>query len=223
MAITLTADERAALRRGAVGVRALIDLYFTSGRYSFWDGDVIWNFEGQNYVPISEFGEISPISLGQDLGAEGIEIVVNGTRLVEAAGGTDPGALFGTIELEAYQMRRVEIRLAFFDIETGALLFLRRRYTGIIDQIRHEERRVESGAMNMFLVVGVESLARRYGTRLGRTRSHEDQQEIYPGDEFFKFTMASGATRPALVWGRKSAQTGGGGGVVDRTIRTVLN
>lgn len=203
MAIPLTADQRAALRGHAISVRTLIDIYLDSGRYSFWDGGETLTYDGADYLDASAFGSVSAISSGSDLGAEGIELTLNGTKLLEASGDpSDPAAILGTIEDEIYQLRRVEVRFAFFSAETGALLLVVRRYAGLIDQARQEEVMSEGGVAAL-LVLAVESIVRRYGRRGGRTRSHEDQQEIWAGDTFFKFTASATAKTGSLFWGRK--------------------
>lgn len=214
MPVALTADERAALRRPRLAVRVLIDLYLDSGRASFWDGGEHWAYDGTTYYAVSEFGEVSAISMGLDLGAEGIELRLSGTKLKQASiDPLDPGALFGTIEEEDYQLRRVNVRYAFFDPDAGAdaeaaLLLIIPGHAGLIDQIRQvEEISEESGEAEDWLIVSCESVARRYGVRTGRTRSHEDQQEIWPGDTFFKFTAPTTAKQGSLWWGRKAPIT----------------
>lgn len=207
MAISLTTEQRALLRSGAVAVRCLIDFHLDSGRQSYWDGDEAWAYDGATYLPASDFGEISAVSLGLDLGAEGMEIRLNGTKLHEASlDPLDPGALFGTIENENYQLRRVDIRFAFFDAETGALVLIIRRFAGFVDQIQQREEVGDDGRMTEWLIVKLESIARRYGVRGGRTRSHDDQQDIWPGDTFFKFTADSSAKAGTLLWGRAGPQ-----------------
>jgi hypothetical protein len=203
MAVALTVDQRNALRGHAIAIRTLIDIYLDSGRYSFWDGDPNGEFDGTTYLAAAALGWISPISMSQDLGAEGVEMTLDGSRLVEGSpDALDAAALLGSIELESYQLRRTEIRFAFFSAETGELLLLLRRHTGSIDQIRQLEEIDDSGGARQLMVVAVESLARRYGRRAGRTRSHEDQTEIFAGDTFFKFTASSIAKQGALTWGR---------------------
>jgi len=222
MPITLTADQRAALRRNAIGVRTLMDIYLDSGRYSFWDGWRNWTYGGAAYLAAAEFCEMSAIQTGQDLGAEGITVKLNGTKLLDGVpGGGDPGALFGQIEAETYQLRRVNIQFAFIDAETRALLFVIRRYSGLIDQFRQSEEMGADGRAQAILTMSLESVARRYGNRGGRTRSHEDQNEIWPGDTGLKFVSASIAGAGAVYWGRSKpaavgVHSGGSGGVFGR-------
>lgn len=217
MAIPLTADQRAALRGHAIAIRTLIDIYLDSGRYSFWDGGENFTYDGATYVDASAFASVSAISAGQDLGAEGVTLTLNGTKLLEAAGDpSDPAAILGTIENEIYQLRRVEIRFAFFSAETGELLLVVRRYAGLIDQARQEEEMGE-GAVASLLVLAVESIVRRYGRRGGRTRSHEDQQEIWLGDTFFKYTASAVGRAGTLFWGRKPPGSGAVSGAVAST------
>ncbi len=203
MAVTLTAAQRALLQSGRVAVRTLMDFYLDSGRASFWDGHQNMAFDGTTYYAASDVLEISAINLGRELGAEGITIRLNGTKLQEASPDPlDPGALFGTMESVNYQMRRVEIRFAFFDPDTGAMIMVVRRYTGFIDQARQVEDVNDDGSMQCWLVLSIESILRRYGVRGGRTRSHDDQQDIWASDTGFKFTASTIEKQGTLYWGR---------------------
>lgn len=215
MAIALTAEQRVMLRRGSLAIRTLIDFYLDSGRYSLWDGDSAFSFEGQTYMPSSDVVDIGVISLGSDLGAEGMELRVNGTKLRETSPDPfDPAALFGTIENENYQMRRVDIRFAFFDAESGVLLLVKRRYAGFIDQARQLEEIGDDGMAQCWLVFALESIARRYSVRGARTRTHDDQQDIWAGDTGFKLTASSIAKRGSLYWGRLAPGQGVSGGSI---------
>lgn len=213
MAVALSVEQRAMLRGGAVAIRTLIDFHLDSGRYSLWDGDVSMAFDGTTYAPSSDVVDIGAISLGSDLGAEGMEVRVNGTKLREASPDPlDPAALFGTIEREDYQMRRVDIRFAFFDMETGTLLLVMRRYAGFIDQARQIEEIGDEGMAQCWLVFALESIARRYSVRGARTRTHDDQQDIWAGDTGFKLTASSTAKRGSLYWGRMPPAAPSAGG-----------
>lgn len=202
MALPLTPDQRAALRRGAIGARAMLDLYLGSGRYSFWDGDDHETINGVTYISAGAFATISDISYGIDLGADGIEIVFDATRLLNASPDPfDPVKLLSTINAEDYHQRRAELRLVLFDAETREQILLVRSFTGVIDQMPIEESPGEDGA-SVLLIIRLESVARRYGRRVGRTRTHEDHQEIYPGDDFFRFVSSTVAKERQLYWGR---------------------
>lgn len=204
MAIPLTPAQRAGLRRGAIGARALLDLYLGSGRYSFWDGDEHQDFNGQTYISAGAFATVSDISYGIDLGADGIEIVFDATRLLNASPDPfDPVKLLASITAESYHQRRAELRLVLFDIETREQILLTRSFTGVIDQMVIEEAPANSnGGASVLLVLKLESVARRYGRRVGRTRTHEDHQEIWPGDNFFQFVSSTVAKERQLYWGR---------------------
>lgn len=204
MPVVLNDAQRESLRRQRLAIRTFVDFHLDSGRYSFWDGpEGHVEFDGGTYYNASDFGEIGSISMGTDLGAEGLELKLNGTKLQQNIEGLDPATLFGTLEDETYQMRRVDIRFGFFDCDSGELIFLMRRFAGVIDQARQvEEIDAASGTAQSFLIIALESLARRYGVRVGRTRSNDDQQEIWPGDTFFKFTASSVAKGNSIPWGR---------------------
>lgn len=217
MALALTADQITYLRSNGVAIRTLVDLYLDSGRISVWDGDEQWTFDGTTYAAVADLVSIDAIRMGTDLGAEGVQITVNGTKLQEASPDPlDPGAIFGTVTTENYQQRRMEIRYAFFNAETGALIFLKRRFAGLIETMRQVESIDDDGRAQSLLVVSCESIVRRYGKRIGRTRSHEDQQEIWPGDTFFKFTADSVSSQGAIYWGRNAPGARGGSSVFQR-------
>ncbi len=217
MAVALTTDERAALQRGAIAIRTLIDVHLDSGdggRQSLWDGDSDLDYDGVTYRATPEdIISIGSISAGQDLGAEGVQVRVNGTRLRELnpdAG--HPAALFGTITGLNYQMRRFDIRFAFFNSETGALIMVKRRFAGFISHMSQSEEIDEStGRAACWLTINLESIVLRYSNRAARTRSHDDQQEIWPGDTGCKF-VASVAANSTLSWGRAPVGVAGGGG-----------
>ena len=215
MAVPLTPEQRLALRQHAIGLRVLVDLYLGSGRYSFWDGAEHYTIGGQLYLAAGAFAQISAISYGQDLGAEGMEIIFDATRLLDVSPEPfDPAALLATIHEEAYHQRRIDIRFWFFDAETGAEVLVLRRFAGIIDQIEiNEAPGGDDGPGSATMRIKCESVARRYGRREGRTRSHEDQQEIWGAgqDDFFKFTSASIAGERRLMWGRNTGAQGAGG------------
>jgi hypothetical protein len=205
MALALTFDQRRALRRGAIKMRTLVDLYLDSGRYSFWDGAGHAELNGVYYLAAGAVGSVSGITLGTGLGAEGIEIRLDGTRLIAESYSTDdPAALLATFFSENYHLRRVEISYAFFDAETDALILVQRRFAGLIDQARLEEQLGDDGAREI-LVLACESVARRYGRRTGRIRAHEDQSEIWGAgvDDFFKFCAPSVTGERSLKWGKK--------------------
>lgn len=209
MPLALTDAQIALLESENVKVRTLIDIYLDSGRVSIWDGGFNYSFDGTVYLAAAQFGHISGLSLGQDLGAAGVELHLNGTKVMEASPEpSDPAAIFGTIDSENYQLRRVHIHFAFFAADTGALVLKQRRYAGFIDQIRQEEKADNEGRMETWLVCSLESIARRYGVNGGRTRSHDDQQEIHAGDEFFLFTSQSVLGHGSVYWGRASPRVG---------------
>jgi hypothetical protein len=218
MAVALTTEQRTALQGPAIAIRVLADFYLGSGRYSFWDGVEHMSIGGQEYLAAGAFASITPISFGSDLGAEGIEITLDATRLLSGTeDASDPAELLATIHEEAYHPKRVEVRFAFFSAETGELVLSLKRFAGIIDQIEIREVPPSSdGPGAALMVMRCESVARRYGRREGRTRSHEDHQEIWPGDDFYKFMSASVTAERRILWGRQatpgSTNVGGGGG-----------
>lgn len=228
MSVPFTTDERLALREGAIALYLCLDLFLDSGQQSFWDGPEDVTISSRTYVAIGAYGGVSTVTMGADLGGGGIELVLDASKLLSDANDvTDPAYFLSTIISDGgYRQRRMELAYSIWNAETGAHIRNVRRFTGLIDQmeIREEPGGEEGG--RALLIVRCESLALRYGQRIGRVRSHEDQQEIWAGDDFFKYCAGSVAQERQLVWGRGSSTTpaasAGASNIIRGGGRTVL-
>lgn len=197
-----------ALRQGNVGVHAHVDLFLDAGTQSFWDGGESVTISTRTYVPIGGFGAASATSMSRGLGADGIQLTLDATRLLSAANDlTDPAYWLSQIIADGgYRQRRMEMFYSFWDHDSAALLFTRRVFTGVIDQMNSQQTPAQDGGGGLaILVVNCENLALRFGQRVGRVRSHEDQQEIWPGDDGFKFVASTIAKEREIYWGRNGS------------------
>lgn len=223
MAISLTSDQKTSLREDPLGIFLCVDLFLDAGTQRFWDGPETTAIGGNTYVATGGYAGASAVSQIADLGASGVELSLDASALLNAAGDpTDPAYFISQIiAAGGYRQRRQEWNYSIWNGKTGVHIFQRRCFTGVIDQM--VIRQAASGTAR--LVVRGESLTLRYGQRIGRVRNHEDQQELYPGDDFFKLCSGSIATEKNIIWGGKTASTKGsaaaggavGGGLIIRS------
>jgi len=212
LAFPLSSGQRSALR-GNVGVFLCVDLFLDSGLCSFWDGPENVIIGERTYVATGAYAGATAASSGAHMSAQGVQLSLDASRLLaDAADETDPAYFLSTIISEGgYRQRRVEMAYSVWSADPIAHVMQRRCFTGLIDQMEiREAPGGDDGRGQSILLVRCESLALRYGQRVGRTRSHEDQQEIYPGDDFFKAASGSIATERNLMWGRSNSGIPGG-------------
>lgn len=221
--LTLTEDQLNTLIHGPVALFNCASFYIDDGPYHFWNGPGTKEIGGTTYLSIGGFGYVSAVGHSADMAASGIEFVLDATRLLKASNNlADPGNwLASVIANGGYRQRRMSMAYSLWNANTGAHLFQRRAFTGVIDQmaVRYDPN-PEKGMGNLKLIVRCEAITLRYGQRLGRIRSHEDQREIDPDDDFYKFCTGSIIRERSLQWGAADTQTQTGPSVQD--IRNVL-
>ncbi|MDX2277711.1 MAG: hypothetical protein NW206_19850 [Hyphomonadaceae bacterium] len=215
MALALTTAQRNALRSGPLALYLCCDLELDSGTERFWDGPEDATIDGDTFLAIGAFASASSVSMGLDLGGGGVELMLDATKLLDAAANpTDPAYFLSTIISNGgYRQRPMHLYYSFWNASTGLHILQVRAFTGLIDQMTILQRPGADGRGQAILKVACESLTLRYGTRVGRVRSHADQQEIWPGDDFFKFCAGSVAQERNLDWGKEGSNNGGGGGL----------
>lgn len=208
--ISLTEDQLNTLIYGPAAMFQCVSLYIDDGPYHFWNGPNSHNIDGTDFLSVGGFGWVSPVAHSVDMGASGIELVLDATRLLKAANDlTDPGVWLSTvISNGGYRQRRMSMSYSIWNAKTGAHVMQRRGFTGVIEQmaIRYDPS-PRHGLGNLKLAVRCEAITLRYGQRLGRIRSHEDQRELDPVDDFYLFCTGSVIRERTLQWGR--AQTTG--------------
>jgi hypothetical protein len=102
-------------------------------------------------------------------------------------------------ETEAYHQRPVTVYVGFFDIQTQALLAMKRWFTGIIDQAIRKEQ--ANGVAT--LTVKAEPVSRELTRTGARMRSDADQRLLDATDNFY--ANVSLAVNQPIYWGKKGA------------------
>ncbi|HEV2463540.1 MAG TPA: hypothetical protein VGT04_07035 [Acidobacteriaceae bacterium] len=93
MSRNLDASLLAALPEGVVQPAILAALTFKSGTAYAWSGVGPLTYGGNTYQGVGALGEISPVSEGTEVNAEGMAIKLSGLQLVPFVGSGAPGGL----------------------------------------------------------------------------------------------------------------------------------
>ena len=188
MARTLTGPVATALTAQAVRLAYLIELSFDSGPFRAWTGaqDFNWAASGRVFLGLGNVLEVSGIEESQRVEANGIEITLSGVSPTMVA-----YAL-----AENYRNRRVRVWVAFFDIDTEAL---------IADPVP-----VFAGRMDVMHIADAGDSAqirltcesRLVDLRRARERRYtdEDQKEMYPADRGLEYV--AGLQDREVAWGK---------------------
>lgn len=214
MARLLTDPQRALLRSESIRLRVLMAFYLDEGTFRFTD-DIIDVWDGQfTWIGAQPLASSLEIRSGRDLSAEPITLTLDGNRMTQA-GIADPVKVLREIMGYLHQQRRVDIFLGF-SYPNQAEVNLRIPCAAMkINNCRMVDKEMDLGEPNKEivgqLVITMDSLAMRYSRATYRVRSHADQLEIDPTDNFFSFTADAANTEKSLFWGRKGP--GGANGV----------
>ena len=229
MALTLTTDERALLRSPNLKVRLLTTWFMDDGTVRFCEDIDDITIGGNTWIGASALASATEIKSGASgMAAEPVKIIVDGTRLLQA-GFTDPAGFFRLILDEPLSNRLVDLDLAVGYSDSPTYLLQLPLFAGKINNARLVDPPTRLGAQEEAqpdLEITLDSLAMRYSWVTGRVRSHQDQLEIDPTDNFFSHTHNNIRNEQLLYWGKKSPAgsgvSGGGYGVSnDFTTRRV--
>jgi hypothetical protein len=220
MARLLTDPQRTLLRAPSIRLRVLMAFYLDEGTFRFTD-DVIDVWDGQyTWIGAQPLASSIEIRSGRDLSAEPVTLTLDGNRMTQA-GITDPARVLSDIMGYLHQQRRVDCYLGF-SYPNQAEVNLRVPVAALkINHVRSVDKEMDFGESGQpavaQLVIVLDSLAARYARSTFRVRSHDDQKEIDPTDNFFSFTADAANTEKSLYWGRASSTAGGGGTVAPAT------
>lgn len=206
MARPLTTEQRALLRSPTLEANLLVSMWLDEGPVHFCDntddvtdGTTVWNGAAV-LLAATEIRASSPLV------AEGVNITLDGTRLYNA-GVEDPGYIIGALFEVAFHQRRVDMLYGFRAQGESQIQLVIPAYAGKINHIRVIDEATDlqsdepqASKMEMQL----DALAARYGRRSYRTRSHDDHQQLAPGDMFFSFVHSAVQNEGKLFWGKKA-------------------
>lgn len=213
MARPLTSDQRTLLRSDSVKARLLATFRMDDADYLYCDDvdDITDTASGRTWIGASALAECSDIKSGSNFSAEQVTITVDGAR-IHASGFTDPGVLFRSILELPLHNRRVDLEYGIgYEDETELGLIIP-AYAGKINHVRVVASQAPFDSLpegvdqapQQKLEIVLDSIAIRYSWITGRTRSNADQQEIYPGDTFFRFVGDAVLNETKLYWGKKN-------------------
>lgn len=198
--------EQKALIRSDMQARLLVVFYLDEGEFAFCD-DVINVTDGsRTYIGASALASSIEVRSGDELAAEPVTLICDGNRMAQF-GITDPARVLRDIMSSLAQQRRVDwyIGLSYPDSEQINLRIP--IYAGKINSYRMIDPQIEWDSKDEAtaqLEIVIDALASRYSRATNRTRSHEDQQEISPGDMFYSFTVDSVDSEQTLYWGKNA-------------------
>ncbi|MEB3061035.1 hypothetical protein VJJ74_07760, partial [Parvimonas micra] len=143
------------------------------------------------------------IRSGTDLSAESVTLRCDGMRMAQA-GIQDPARVLRDIMGYLYQQRRVDLALGLRYADQPNINLLIPIYAGKINNIRLIDPSLDDDKNEVpgYLDIELDGLAARYSRATYRTRSHADQQEIDPTDQFFSFTQNAANGEQTLFWGK---------------------
>ena len=204
-----------ALLRSDMEARLLVTFYLDSGTYRFCD-DVVNMYNGQHiYIGASALLGSVEIRSGDDLAAEPVTLYLDGNRMTQF-GIQDPAKVLAEIMQSLASQRRVDWALGLSAIDSEEIQITIPIFAGKINSYRLIDDSVELDSKDEVpasLEIVIDALASRYNHATNRTRSHEDQQEIAPGDMFYSFTVDAQDSEQLLYWGKKAPRgTSSGGG-----------
>jgi hypothetical protein len=220
MARNFSSDQQALLRSDALSIRLLTTWTMDGGTYYYCDDVRDLTYGGNTYIGANALASATDIkSAANSFAAESVTITIDGTRLFEA-GVTDPGIFFQSILSLPLANRRVDIALGIMGPADENPVLVIPMYAGKINnaKIIDPARNIADvgNPQQSKLEIVLDSLAARYKWIVGRTRTHEDQLEIDPTDQFFAFVHANLQNESTLYWGKKApipVVTGIGGAV----------
>lgn len=147
-------------------------------------GDITWN--GDTYLGIGQFGEVSSAGEPSDLSRSSLSLTLSNI----------PGTMGALVLGEYFQGRRATLYLGYLDADNalaGDPVIL---YRGRMDNAR-----IRQGGDTFTVTVNIESRFASWDKPLVRRYNNAYQQSVYPGDKGFEFAEQSAEKN--VVWGGK--------------------
>ncbi len=189
----LTSAMQTELQVASVAPRLLAYFDFPSGAVRVWNGVGDLSWDGHTWKGVGHFGSFKPPGGGTDISAKSAVFQLNGieSSQVSLALGDD------------YQNRVCRAYFAFID-ENGEVIDNPYKWEGRMDTIEIQEEGNTSA-----ISIRAESRLIDLDRPRERRYSHEDQQDLYPGDKGLEF--AASVPDMEIHWGVPNQQRGVGG------------
>lgn len=202
-----------ALLRGDLQARLLVTFYLDEGTYRFCDDAINVTNGTTTWIGASALSGSIEVRSGKDLSAEPVTLICDGNRM-EQFGIADPARVLRDMMDYLAQQRRVDFELGLSAIDSEIINLVVPIYAGKINTYRMVDESISLDSKQEAtskLEIVIDALASRYDRATFRTRSHEDQQEISPGDLFYSFTADAAVSDSTLYWGKNAPYNAGGG------------
>lgn len=207
---SFTSPQLAILESAGLRGRLLTTWFLDEGTYRFCD-DVEDVTDGTNtWIGASALAVCADINSAQAYASESVQLTLDGTRMLES-GFTDPAGLFRDILTYKLHQRRVNFAFGLSYVDVKEVSLIVPVYAGKINYARVEYPKVNFTQTDLpkpmpgNLIINMDSLAARYSRISGRTRSHQDQINIDPTDNYYQYAVQS-AVDTQLYWGSKPPQ-----------------
>lgn len=189
MSRTLTAPVATAIAADTVRLAYLVELNFDSAPLRVWTGTGTfeWTATGRSFLGYASLLDVSPVEETEGVEANGVDIALSGTS----------PAIISVLLAENYRNRRARVWLALFDPTTAALLADPVSiFAGRIDTIS-----LTDAGDSAQVRVSCESKLIDLKRPRERRFTHEDQQDLFPGDVGLEYV--AGLQDKETPWGRK--------------------
>lgn len=202
----LTTEQKELIRSSGFRANLLVTLRLDEGWVRLCDSVDDITVDTTTWIGASVLLSSTEIRATSPLAAESVTVELDGNRLYEA-GVSDPGFIMNSFLATNYTQRRVDMLYAISAMDSPTVSLLFRAYTGKINYARLVHSQVDEDTVEgayAKLEIVMDSLAARYRRATHRTRSAEDQEEIYPGDKFYNMVTAAANSEQTLYWGKKA-------------------
>jgi len=188
MSRDLTTDVVTAVEAAEVFPQFLVHLDLSGGQVYVWSGAGNYDYDGNTYTGVGQFGGISPVEEGQTIDARGVRLSLSGI----------PSDAVALVLSEPYRGRPITIRLALFDgpqsnggtlIDDPVIIF-----RGLIDTASLDDT-PESPVITITAESRLIDLERPRELRY----TDAEQQRLYPGDLGLQYV--AGLSDKEIAWG----------------------
>lgn len=207
----LTEDQILLLQSPSLQVNVLVDFYLDEGLLRFCDHVEDLSDGADTWIGASALVNSTEIRASSSLAAEGVTLIVDGTRM-GTAGIQDPARVLRSLFDAKFHQRRVDLSfgMRYEDSETIQLIIP--MYAGKINYAKL----VDSAGSFMGdpqndskLEIQLDSLAMRYKRVSYRTRSHDDHMQMTEDvDQFYSYVSGAYAIEQTLYWGKEAPKQG---------------
>lgn len=177
----------AAINAARVRPAYFVHLALDTGALRVWSGTGTYTLDGADYLGVGDFGGQSEIEEGKTIAANGLALSLSGV----------PSDQIAMTLAEKYRGRTVYERMVLFDLSTLAPI----ADPAIVFAGRIDTMAIRDDGPTSSISVACESRLVDLDRARERRYTHEDQQELYPGDTSFRYVP--GLQDKEVPWNQK--------------------